>query len=39
MNFADKLAGALYGIAIGDGMGAPVEGWSSPRIMEKFGDH
>jgi ADP-ribosylglycohydrolase len=39
MKFADKLAGALYGIAIGDGMGAPVEGWSSPPIMEKFGDH
>ena len=39
MKFADKLAGALYGTAIGDGMGAPVEGWSSPPIMEKFGDH
>ena len=39
MKFADRLAGALYGTAIGDGMGAPVEGWSSPRIMENFGDH
>ena len=39
MKFADKLSGALYGIAIGDGMGAPVEGWFSPRIMEDFGDH
>ena len=39
MKFADRLAGALYGTAIGDGMGAPVEGWSSPRIMANFGDH
>jgi len=38
-DFLDKLAGSLYGQAIGDGMGAPVEGWSSDRIKEQFGDH
>ena len=32
----EKLKGALYGIAIGDGMGAPVEGWFSESILENF---
>ena len=37
--FRDKLEGSLYGQAIGDGMGAPVEGWSPDRIKEQFGGH
>ncbi len=38
-SFPDKLRGALYGVAIGDGMGAPVEGWSSGQIRERFPLH
>ena len=37
--FSDRLKGALYGIAIGDAMGAPVEGWPSDQILEAFPDH
>jgi len=37
--FSDKLRGALYGVAIGDGMGAPVEGWSPEQIRERFPRH
>lgn len=36
---AENLKGALYGQAIGDAMGAPVEGWSSARILERFANH
>lgn len=36
MLLADKIEGALYGLAIGDGMGAPVEGWSAERISARF---
>ena len=36
--FLDKLKGALYGLAVGDGMGAPVEGWPSQAILERFGE-
>lgn len=35
----DKLAGALYGVAIGDGMGAPVEGWAPEQIRDRFPAH
>ncbi|APE27165.1 ADP-ribosylglycohydrolase [Aurantiacibacter gangjinensis] len=35
----DRIAAALYGLAIGDGMGAPVEGWKSRDIVARFGDH
>ncbi len=38
MAFEDRLQGALYGTAIGDAMGAPVEGWNPRRIFEVFGD-
>jgi ADP-ribosylglycohydrolase len=34
-----KLRGALYGLAIGDAMGAPVEGWSADRIRARFDTH
>jgi len=34
----NNLKGALYGVAIGDGMGAPVEGWSPEDIIENFSD-
>lgn len=37
--FRDKLKGALYGQAIGDAMGGPVEGQQPSRIAEQFGDH
>lgn len=37
--FSDKLEGSLYGQAIGDAMGAPVEGWSPDRIKSEFADH
>lgn len=33
-----KVQGALYGTAIGDGMGGPVEGFEPERIAEGFGD-
>jgi ADP-ribosylglycohydrolase len=33
------VAGALYGLAIGDGMGAPVEGWTPERVRERFARH
>ena len=36
MQFVDRIAGALYGGAIGDAMGGPVEGWESHAILEKF---
>ena len=39
MEFSDKLKGALYGTAIGDAMGAPVEGWGSDRILDNFREH
>ncbi|MBN1809232.1 MAG: ADP-ribosylglycohydrolase family protein [Planctomycetes bacterium] len=38
-SFIQRLKGAIYGTAIGDGMGAPVEGWSPERIAERFADH
>lgn len=36
-SFADKIAGALYGGAIGDGMGAPVEGLPRHEILHLVG--
>lgn len=35
-DFAEKLAGALYGGAIGDGMGAPVEGDPGDSVRARF---
>lgn len=37
--FREKLRGALYGVAIGDAMGAPVEGKMPDAIRHQFGDH
>jgi ADP-ribosylglycohydrolase len=34
----DRIAGALYGGAIGDAMGAPVEKWPADQIAERFND-
>ena len=34
--FLDHLTGSLCGLAIGDGMGGPVEGYSAQRIKERF---
>lgn len=36
MSLAEKISGALYGGAIGDGMGGPVEGWEPEAIRAKF---
>jgi ADP-ribosylglycohydrolase len=36
VDFVEKLAGALYGQAIGDAMGAPVEGWQPEGIAARF---
>ena len=33
----DKGKGCLYGLAIGDALGAPVEGWSAERIRREHG--
>ncbi len=35
--FVDRIAAGLFGMAIGDGMGAPVEGWNPEKIRERFG--
>ena len=37
-SFFDRLTGSICGLAIGDGMGGPVEGWSPQRIRERFHD-
>jgi ADP-ribosylglycohydrolase len=37
-SFVDRLTGALCGVAIGDGMGAPVEGWTADKIASRFKD-
>ena len=34
--FENKVGGAIYGVAIGDAMGGPVEGWLSEAIFERF---
>jgi ADP-ribosylglycohydrolase len=39
MDFGSKVCGAVYGGAIGDAMGAPVEGWTPQRISARFGGH
>ncbi len=33
----DRFLGALLGLAIGDALGMPVEGWPRTRIAERFG--
>lgn len=33
----DKVPGCLYGGAVGDAMGAPVEGWTPAEIQERYG--
>ena len=34
--FESRAIGTLVGLAIGDAMGAPVEGWSVDQIREKY---
>ncbi|MNI25219.1 ADP-ribosylglycohydrolase [compost metagenome] len=36
-SLADKVHGSLLGLAIGDALGAPVEGWSAEQIQRKHG--
>lgn len=36
MNTADRVTGAIYAAAIGDAMGAPVEGMPSDEILKRF---
>jgi ADP-ribosyl-[dinitrogen reductase] hydrolase len=33
----DRLIGSVLGLAVGDALGAPVEGWSARQISEQFG--
>ena len=33
----DKIAGALYGMALGDAMGMPAELWGRKRVKAFFG--
>ncbi len=39
MNFLTRLTGALYGVAVGDAMGAPVEGLSHTLAPGRYGGH
>ena len=32
MDYCEKVYGAMLGVALGDGMGAPVEGFSPSKI-------
>ncbi|TRX48563.1 ADP-ribosylglycohydrolase family protein [Fulvivirga sp. M361] len=36
--FQDRLTAALFAAAIGDAMGAPIEGWHPDKIQERFPD-
>lgn len=36
-NMADKIKGALYGVAVGDALGAPLEFMDSERIAQQHG--
>jgi ADP-ribosylglycohydrolase len=38
-SFVNRLSACLWAMAIGDGMGAPVEGWDGARVRATFGDH
>lgn len=38
-DIAGKLEGALFGVAIGDAMGAPVEGLSCEAALERYAGH
>jgi ADP-ribosylglycohydrolase len=38
-SFVDRLSACLWAMAIGDGMGAPVEGWEGARVRATYGDH
>jgi len=33
----DRIAGALYGLLVGDAFGCPVEGWAAARIHQTYG--
>ena len=37
MELRDKIAGALYGMALGDAMGMPAELWGRERARKFFG--
>jgi ADP-ribosyl-[dinitrogen reductase] hydrolase len=34
----DRVIGALLGLAIGDALGMPVEGWTRERVRERYGE-
>jgi ADP-ribosylglycohydrolase len=38
-SFVDRLSACLWAMAIGDGMGAPVEGWDGARVRATYGNH
>ena len=37
VDLRDRIAGALYGLLVGDAFGCPVEGWSAARIHQTYG--
>lgn len=37
MEIRDKIAGAIYGMALGDAMGMPAELWGRKRARDFFG--
>lgn len=38
MGLGEKIAGALYGLSIGDAMGGPVEKWPAEKVARTFSD-
>jgi ADP-ribosylglycohydrolase len=38
-SFENRLAAALWAMAIGDGMGAPIEGWDGARVRAAYASH
>lgn len=36
-NLADKIGGALFGVAVGDALGAPLEFMNAKEIQHKHG--
>ncbi len=37
-DLSSKFTGALLGTAVGDALGAPLEGWSQERVLREYGE-